>query len=70
MKISNKFDLLIEEEISDISDKVIKLEPMHNSESSAGSYNGGGGEFTDAPGKVNYLILQTMIRSFVLSDLI
>ena len=54
MKISNKFDLLIEEETSEISDEVINLEPVPNPQSSGASSFGGGGLFTAEPGMVIY----------------
>ena len=54
MKISNKFDLLIEEETSEISDEVINLEPIPNPQSSGASSLGGGGLFTAEPGMVIY----------------
>ena len=54
MKISNKFDLLIEEETSEISDEVINLESIPNPQSSSASSFGGGGLFTAEPGMVIY----------------
>ena len=52
VKLSNKFDMLIEEETSEISDEVINLEPIPNPQSSGASSLGGGGLFTAEPGMV------------------